>query len=55
MGFGRDASPTDPIIKQLEARGQITRFANRDNIPRYQQQGYQTVYDENGMFLDYGG
>jgi hypothetical protein len=45
-GFSRAATPEDPIIAQLQQRGQNTRFASLDNLPRYMLQGYQVVYDE---------
>jgi hypothetical protein len=53
-GFSRATSPDDPIIKQLQERGQKIRFARRDRIARYQDDGYQVVYDESGLYLTHG-
>jgi len=53
-GFPRGATPDDPIIAQLQQRGQNTRFARLDNLPRYLLQGYQLVYDEAGLCLRHG-
>jgi len=53
-GFSRAAAPEDPVITQLQQRGQDTRFARRDNLARYLLQGYQLVYDESGLFLQHG-
>ena len=53
-GFSRAAVADDPIIRQLEGRGQAVRFAHPENLPRYEQEGYQLVYDDAGLFLRRG-
>lgn len=53
-GFSRATLPEDPIIQQLQERGQKTRFARLENLPRYLHKGYQLVYDEAGLFLKHG-
>jgi hypothetical protein len=53
-GFFRAAAADDPIIRQLEGRGQTVRFARPENLPRYEQEGYQIVYDNAGLFLRRG-
>jgi hypothetical protein len=53
-GFSRAISPEDPLISQLQARGQTATFVRRDNIPQYEVRGYQLVYDEAGLFLTHG-
>jgi hypothetical protein len=53
-GFYRVAAPEDPLISQLQQRGQNTRFARPDNLARYLLQGYQLVYDEAGLYLKHG-
>jgi hypothetical protein len=53
-GFSRATLPEDPIIRQLQERGQNTRFARLENLPRYLHKGYQLVYDEAGLFLKHG-
>jgi hypothetical protein len=53
-GFSRATSPDDPIIKQFQERGQKIRFTRRDRIARFEDDGYQVVYDESGLYLTHG-
>lgn len=54
FGFGRSASDNDQLVQFLLRENKQPRWARKDRIASHLENGYQVVYDDQGLYLRRG-